>query len=244
MADPRITGAPSELGPHDGHVPAVVARRLVLLVRGVVLLVHDQDAQAGQRREDGRARPHDDVGAAAPDAAPGVESLAALEAAVQDRHPAAEAGQEALDGERCQGDLGDQHQGLPALLQGGLDGLEVHLGLAGAGDAVEQDGREPTRLERLPDDRSASDWAGQHPRNVLGRAGRGEGVPGHLDLADLRPGRPGSTRRGRRGSPRAASARGRPSGPPTSGSQDGALLDGTRRQAQPSSGSTPGAKTQ
>jgi hypothetical protein len=39
-------GRRQELGPHDGHVPSVVARRFLLLVGGIVLLVRHDDAQA------------------------------------------------------------------------------------------------------------------------------------------------------------------------------------------------------
>ena len=61
-----------------------------------MLFVHHQDAESREWREDGGPRPHHDVRLSAPHAAPGVEALPTLEAAVENRHPAAEACQETL----------------------------------------------------------------------------------------------------------------------------------------------------
>ena len=55
---------------HDRDVAAVIARRLVLFVRAVVLLVDDDQADVLERREDRRPRADDDVDLAAPDAVP------------------------------------------------------------------------------------------------------------------------------------------------------------------------------
>ena len=62
----------------------MVARGLVLLVGRLVLLVHDDDAQVGQRREDGRPRADDDVGQAGRDLLPEAMPLGGGQAAVQD----------------------------------------------------------------------------------------------------------------------------------------------------------------
>ena len=64
------------LAAHDRHVAAVVARALVLLVRPVVLLVHDDQADALERREHRRPRADDDVDVAAADPLPLVVPLA------------------------------------------------------------------------------------------------------------------------------------------------------------------------
>ena len=74
----------------DGDVAAVVARALVLLVRGVVLLVDDNQADLFERREDGRPRADDDVDVAAADALPLIVTLAVGEAAVLDGDALAE----------------------------------------------------------------------------------------------------------------------------------------------------------
>jgi len=51
-----------------------------------------------------------------------------------------EAGFESLDGLGGEGDFGDEDDDLFAEVEGGLGGLEVDFGFAGAGDAVEEDG--------------------------------------------------------------------------------------------------------
>ena len=70
---------------HDRHVAAVVARALFLLVRAVVLLVDDDQAEPVERREDRRTGADDDLDVAAPDPLPLIVALAVGEAAVLDR---------------------------------------------------------------------------------------------------------------------------------------------------------------
>src|SRR5207249_10393321 len=70
----------------DGDVTAVVARALVLLVRGVVLFVDDDEPEPFKRSEHGRAGADDDVDVAAPDPLPLVVPLAGREPAVLNRH--------------------------------------------------------------------------------------------------------------------------------------------------------------
>ena len=65
---------------HDGDIAAVVARRLFLLVRAVVLFVDDDQPDVRERREHGRAGSDDDVDVAAPDPVPLIVALAVREA--------------------------------------------------------------------------------------------------------------------------------------------------------------------
>jgi hypothetical protein len=58
---------------------------------------------------------------------------------MQDRERRIEARRETLDQLRRQRDLGHQHEGLPALRNDGLDRAQVHLGLAAAGHAAQQE---------------------------------------------------------------------------------------------------------
>ena len=60
----------------------------------------------------------------------------------------AEAVVEALQERLGQGDFGEQDEGLAAVAQGGGDGLEIDLGLARAGDAVEQGRGEGVGVDR------------------------------------------------------------------------------------------------
>ena len=137
---------PFHLAAHDGHVARVVARRLLLLVGVLVLLVHDDQAQRLDRRKDRRARADGDPRAALADLVPFVVPLAGGQMAVQHRHQrlqrtGAEPRLEPLDGLRRERNFRHQHNRALALLQGVGDGLQIDLRLAAAGDAVEEEGR-------------------------------------------------------------------------------------------------------
>ena len=90
VADPMHDQRSGELAAHDRHIAPVIARRLVLLVRGVVLLIHDDEAGIGERRKHRRARADHDVDVAAADAVPLIVALAIGEAAVLNRDRVAE----------------------------------------------------------------------------------------------------------------------------------------------------------
>src|SRR5438067_10540230 len=105
--DDERTGAPAA---DDRDVAPVVARNLLLLVRRVVLLVDDDEADALERRKDGRARADDDVDVAAADALPLIVALAVAEAAVLNGDAVAERRAEERRRLRRERDLRDQHQ--------------------------------------------------------------------------------------------------------------------------------------
>jgi hypothetical protein len=123
------------LRPHQRDVAAVVAHALVLLERAVVLLVDHDDAEVVHRREHRRARAHRDARDAALEPGPLAEPLALGQPRVQDRHLVAEAGAEPRRELRRQRDLRHQHDGALAPGSQRADRVEVHLGLARAGDA-------------------------------------------------------------------------------------------------------------
>ena len=125
----------------DGDVAGVVARVALVLVGAVVLLVDDDQPEPLDRREDGRARADADARAAVAQAAPLVVALAGGELGVQHRDGVAEAVDEAADDLRRQRDLGDEHDHAAVLLERGRGGAQVDLGLARAGDAVQQQRR-------------------------------------------------------------------------------------------------------
>ena len=109
----------------------------------LVLLVHDDQSQRVHRGEDGRAGADGDAGAALADFVPLIVALAGGQMAVQHRHQGleragAEAGLETLDRLGREGDFGHQDDRPFALLESVSDGLEVHLGLAAAGDTVQK----------------------------------------------------------------------------------------------------------
>jgi hypothetical protein len=123
----------------DRHVARRVAQAFLLLERGVVFLVDDDQAQARQRHEHREPGAEHDVGA----------SLQRLEEAARARRigHAAVGADDVRGGKargdaafelRRQGDLRHQHQRLAAAREHGIDGAQIDFGLAAAGDAVQQ----------------------------------------------------------------------------------------------------------
>ena len=116
----------------------VVAGRAVLLVGRVVLLVHDDQAEARHRGEDGAARAEHHVGLALAHAPVLDGPLGRGERRVPDRDAGPEAGAQAPEQLGRQGDLGHQHDAPAAPRPRRLDRVEVDLGLARAGHPVQQ----------------------------------------------------------------------------------------------------------
>ena len=125
-------------GAHLGDPAGVVARVTLVLVGALVLLVDDDQAKVAHRREHGRAGPDTDARLAAAQALPFVVALAHAERRVQHRHHVAKARLKSPQDLRRERDLGDQHDRRAAPLQGILDRVQVDLGLARAGHAVQQ----------------------------------------------------------------------------------------------------------
>ena len=137
----------------DREVARRIARAFLLLVRRVVLLVDDDEAEARQRREDRETRAEDEVGQAELRRQPAAQPLRRRQAAVQgDDAAPGEAPREAFDQLRRQVDLGDENEGLPARRERVRGGAQVDLGLAAAGDAVQErrpgHGRADRRADR------------------------------------------------------------------------------------------------
>ena len=128
-----------QLAQPDRHVARLEPRCPVALVRGIVLLVDDDEPDIGQRSDDGQPRPDDDVHVTRPNAPPLVGALAVAEARVDQRDPGIQVRPQPVDEREGQGDLGDQHEGRPARLERGRDRLHVDRGLAATGHPVEQE---------------------------------------------------------------------------------------------------------
>ena len=90
VAEPRTTAAFAILARIDRDVAGMVARRLFLLVRRIVLFVDDDQREIGDRREDSRTRAHDHARFAALDAMPLLRALFVGERGMQDRNFVAE----------------------------------------------------------------------------------------------------------------------------------------------------------
>ena len=141
-----------ERGPLGRHRAGVVARVGFLLVGRIVLLVHADKSEPRQRREHGRARADDDRRRSLGDALPLVPPLRLRQARMQHRDPLAEPGPEAAERLRRERDLGDEHDRAAPPLERRCARLKVHLRLAAAGRAVEQEVA-AARLDRGGDPR-------------------------------------------------------------------------------------------
>jgi hypothetical protein len=138
--------AADDLRAAHGQVAGGVAKAVLLLQRQVVLLVDDDQAEVGQRREDRRAGAQHQPRATARGLLPGEFALALAERRVQHGHGCVDATGKALAQLRRQADLRHQHQHLLSKAQRVVDQAQVDLGLAAAGDAVEQEAAEACRL--------------------------------------------------------------------------------------------------
>ena len=131
----RRTGQPGQL---DGCVTCLDPRRPIALVRRLVLLVDDHEADLGERREDGQPRPDDDRHRSSPDPPPLVGSLSFAEARMDERDVDVEVGSQPVDERRRKRDFRDEHKHRPAGLERRRDGLDVDGGLASPRDALEE----------------------------------------------------------------------------------------------------------
>ena len=205
------------LAAHDGHVARVVARRFLLLVGVLVFLVHDDEPERFDRREDGRARADDDAGAALADLVPFVVAFAGGQMAVQHgderlQRAGAEARLEPLDGLRRERDFRHEHDGALALFERVGDGLQINLGLAAAGDAVQEKGADGvlpgsrvSRVKRRRRTRRDADCrccverprlaaVSASRRTTGGRCHRGVQMKGYSSIGPTSPTRAGCSR--------------------------------------------------
>ena len=120
------------------HVAGVVARRLALLVRGVLLLVDDEQARVRDRSEGGGARTDHRPRLAAAHAVPGVGALAVRERRVEHGGERAELPRQLAREDGRERDLRDEPDRAPSRVEREPDRAQVHLGLAAAGHALEQ----------------------------------------------------------------------------------------------------------
>ena len=160
-----------------------------------MLLVDDDQPEPLDRGEDGRARADGDPRLAGAQPPPLVVALALAQRRVQQRDRVPEARREARDGLRRQRDLRDERDHALATLQRRRRRAQVDLGLARAGDAVQQ-----VRLARRGLDRrqrrrparrvSSTGWSA---RRVRARRAPGDALgdrhqPALLEPAQRRPG--------------------------------------------------------
>ena len=130
---------------HHGHVAGIIDDAVLLLEGGLVLLVHHDHAQVWEGQE--QRRPGADHHGRLPggDRAPGPPTQPRRQIRMPHRRGGAEAAGEPLQPLRGQRDLRQQHQRLPPGAQAGGHRLQIHLGLAGAGDTIQQENLENLR---------------------------------------------------------------------------------------------------
>ena len=174
-----------QLGAHHRDVAGVILHAFLLLEARLVRLVDDDQAELRIGQEQRRAGADRDPRLAAGDRPPGAAALRLPEARMPGDRLAAEAGGEALQERLGERDLGEQDERLAALAERLGDRLEIDLGLARAGDAVEQPGREFARIDRGAKLGGRFGLGGlQRGRLMLG-IGLGKGiVDRHLDRLD------------------------------------------------------------
>ncbi len=116
----------------------IVARRLLLLIGGFVLLIHHDQPDIRYRRKDRGARPDHDPRLAALHAPPLVVPFALREFGVQHRDLLPEPPRKYVHDLRRQGDLRQEHDGAAACGKRAGDGVEIDLGLTARGHAEQQ----------------------------------------------------------------------------------------------------------
>ena len=123
---------------HHRHVARVIMRAVLLLVDRVVLLIDHDQAEVGVREKQRGARADHDAHPARGDRRPGARALAGAELGMPFGRTHAEALREAVEELRRECDLGQEHQRLSPFPDRLGDRLEIDLGLARPGHAVEQ----------------------------------------------------------------------------------------------------------
>ena len=106
-----------------GHFVGRIAGRRLRTVGVLLLFIDDDEPDVFQRRKDGTAGAHHDVGTAVLDHLPLQQTFRVVEGRVLHRHTAAKLALEPQDHLRRQADLRHQHQRFPALFQTVCDQL-------------------------------------------------------------------------------------------------------------------------
>ena len=134
----RCTGKLAEC---DGDVAGMVRgqrNRVALLVRGPRGIVHNDQTEAGHGGKQGGASANQDISIAAPHPIPDCVALPQAKLAVEHGHSV---GKSRLEAAHCLGrqtDLGHENDGPLPHLQHSVQGMQVYLRLARAGDAVKE----------------------------------------------------------------------------------------------------------
>ena len=132
-------------GAHHGDIARRVAEALLLLKGTVMFLVQNDQAQGWRGGEDRRAGAEQDGGLAPLHGQPGATSLVMSQPGVGHDQRRRKAGAKAGFQLRGQVDLGEQDHRLLSPRQNGLDQAQINLGLAAAGDPLQEKDAEPAQ---------------------------------------------------------------------------------------------------
>ena len=149
---------------HHRDVARVIPQPLLLLVAPVVLLVDDENPEVPERREDGAACADRDPRLATAKPPPLVVALPVGQSRMQHGNAIPEARAKASGELRRERDLRHQNQRGAPLFERGPDRAQIDLGLAAAGHALQQEGREGLRGERFLERRERGALRGRERR--------------------------------------------------------------------------------
>jgi len=129
----------------------VIARSFFLLVARFLFLIHNHEPQIFERSENRRTRPDHHASLAAPHAPPFARALNFTERAVKHRNVCAKPSPAKPSHPQGQRDFRHQNQRRFVAREDRLDSPQIHLGLAAAGDAIQQAHAEHARFEPASD---------------------------------------------------------------------------------------------
>ena len=133
---------------HHRHVAGVIAHAVFLFVGLIVLLIDNDETKIGIGQEQRRARADHDRDFAVGNGAPGAGALARRQFRMPLGRPGAETRGKTVEELGGQRNLRHENEALAAAADRVRHRLEINLGLAGAGDAVEQSHRIAVRRHR------------------------------------------------------------------------------------------------
>ena len=130
------------LAAHQGEITRVVAHAVLLLVTAVVFFIDDDQSGIRHWSKNGRTRAHCHACFATDEGSPASRTLGVVQTRMQCVYGYSQALAETRQRLWRQADFRHQHQGLLATRQAVGNRMQVNLGLAAAGHAIQQYGGE------------------------------------------------------------------------------------------------------
>ena len=160
-------------GPQHGHVARVVQHLFFLFERPLMFLIHHDQAEIRIGQKQCGTRTDDQLRIPRSCRMPASATFGWSDPMVPLGRAGAKAGLDPVEECRGQGDLRQQHQCLASLCDAGGNGFHVDFGLAGAGDAINQRGREGLRLHTCAQRMGRGELlVGEMPTHLVSKEGR------------------------------------------------------------------------